>query len=126
MVKILMVFNDLLLEKQNSCERYYVRWRQSNVDCFHSSQNYFKLPRQTIRENINFFCLFPQDIKNLSHIYQDLVAGDMLPEELKYFCHWGWQQLHGFKTIDSSSSKCNGWHRHDLNEFYIPQYTYVR
>jgi len=41
------------------------------------SQNYFKLPRQSIRENANFFCLFPQDGKNLSHIYQDHVTGDM-------------------------------------------------
>ena len=31
----LMVFDDLLLEKQNTCESYYVRGRQSNVDCFY-------------------------------------------------------------------------------------------
>ena len=30
---------------------------------FYLSQNYFKLPRQTIRENANFICLFPQDLK---------------------------------------------------------------
>ena len=32
--KNLMVFDDLLLEKQNTCESYYVRERHSNVDCF--------------------------------------------------------------------------------------------
>ena len=50
----LMVFDDLLLEKQNTCESYYVRGRHSNVDCFYLAQNYFKLPRQTIRENREF------------------------------------------------------------------------
>ena len=55
----LMVFDDLLLEKQNTCESYYVRGRHSNVDCFSLAQNYFKLPRQTIRENANIICLFP-------------------------------------------------------------------
>ena len=30
----LMVFDDLLLEKQNTCESYYVKRRHSNVDCF--------------------------------------------------------------------------------------------
>ena len=30
----LMVFDDLLLEKQNSCESYYVRGRHSKVECF--------------------------------------------------------------------------------------------
>ena len=46
--KNLMIFDDLLLEKQNTCESYYVRGRHSNVDCFHLTQNYFKLSRQTI------------------------------------------------------------------------------
>ena len=32
--KNLMVFDDLLLEKQIACESYYVRERHSNVDCF--------------------------------------------------------------------------------------------
>ena len=31
--KNLMVFDNLLLEKQNTCESYYVRGRHSNVDC---------------------------------------------------------------------------------------------
>ena len=45
----LMVFDDILLERQNTCESYYVRGRHSNVDCFYLAQNYFMLPRQTIR-----------------------------------------------------------------------------
>ena len=53
--KNLMVFDDLLLEKQNTCELYYVKGRHSNVDSFYLAQNYFKLPRQTIRDNANFF-----------------------------------------------------------------------
>ena len=56
-----MVFDDLLIEKQKTCELYYVRGRHSNDDCFCVVQNYFKLPRQTIRENANFICLFPQE-----------------------------------------------------------------
>ena len=56
--KNLMVFDDLLLERQNKCEAYYTRGRHSNVDCFYLAQNYFKLPRQTIRENANFICFF--------------------------------------------------------------------
>ena len=52
--KNLMLFDDLLLEKQNTCESYYVRERHSNVDCFHLAQNYFELPRQTISDNANF------------------------------------------------------------------------
>ena len=59
--KNLMVFDDLLLEKkQNTCESHYVRGRHSNVDCFYLALSYLKRPRQTIRENANFICLFPR------------------------------------------------------------------
>ena len=68
--KNLMIFDDLLLEKQNKCECYYIRGRHSNVDCFYLSQNYFKLPRQTVRENANFICLFPQDLKKHNSYFQ--------------------------------------------------------
>ena len=64
---------------------YYIRGRHSNVDCFYLSQNYFKLPRQTIRENTNFICLFPQDLKNINHIHIDHVGDDMTKEELENF-----------------------------------------
>ena len=47
--KNLIVYDDLLLEKQNTCESYYVRGRQSNNDWFYLAQNYSKLLRQTIR-----------------------------------------------------------------------------
>ena len=56
--KNLMIFDDVLLEKQNKCNDFYTRERHSNVDCLYLSQNYFRLPRQTVRENSNFICLF--------------------------------------------------------------------
>ena len=43
--KNLMIFDDLSLEKQYTCETYYVRGRHSNVDCFYLAQNYFRLSR---------------------------------------------------------------------------------
>jgi len=46
--KNLVIFDDLLLQKQNKCEAYYVRERHLNCDCLYLSQNYFKLPCQTI------------------------------------------------------------------------------
>ena len=91
----LMVFDDLLLEKQNTCESYYARGRHSNVDCFYLAQNYFKLPRQTIRENANFICLFPQDLKNLNHIIDDHVRSDMTKEEFRKFCKTAWENSTG-------------------------------
>ena len=99
-----MIFDDLLLERQNKCECYYIRGRHSNVDCFYLSQNYFKLPRQTIRENANFICLFPQEFKNINHIYNDHVGDDMTKEEFKKIFRKCWEKPHGFAVIDLTSA----------------------
>ena len=97
-----MVFGDLLFEKQITCESYYVKGRHSNVDCFYLAQNYFKLPRQIIRENANFICLFPQDLKNRNHIFDD-VGSDMTKEEFRQLCKTAWEKQHGFVIIDLNS-----------------------
>ena len=117
--KNLMIFDDLLLEKQNMCENYYTRGRHSNIDCFYLAQNYFKLPRQTIRENANFMCIFPQDRKNISHMYSDHVANDMSLEEFRDLCKKAWGKQHGFLVIDLSSKLENGKYRSGFNDFYI-------
>ena len=118
--KNLMVFDDLLLDKQNTCGSYYVRGRHSNVDCFYLANNYLKLPCQTIRENANFICLFSQHLKNLNHIFDDHVASDMTKEEFRQLCKTAWEKQHGFVIIDISSKKHNGKNRSELDEFYIP------
>ena len=118
--KNLMIFDDLLLEKQNKCESYYIRGRHSNVDCFYLSQNYFKLPRQTIRENANFICLFQQDLKNINHIYNDHVSQDMPMDEFRKLCKKSWEKSHGFVVIDLSSKKDNGKYRSGFDMFYMP------
>jgi hypothetical protein len=119
--KNLMIFDDLQLEKQNKCETYYIRGRHSNVDCFYLAQNYFKLPRQTIRENANFICLFPQDLKNLNHIYNDHVSTDMSKEEFRKLCKTVWERTHGFLVIDLTSKKNDGKYRFGFDVFYIPE-----
>ena len=115
-----MGFDDLLLEKQNICESYYVRGRHSNVDCFNLAQNYFKLTRKTIRENANFIYLLPQDLKNLNHIFEDHVRSDMAKQEFRQLCKTAWEKQHWFVIIDLSSKKHNGKYRSGLDECYIP------
>jgi len=65
--KNLIIFDDLMLEKQKKLAKV-ITLEVVIIISIYLSQNYFKLPRQTIRENANFFCLFPQDMKNLRAI----------------------------------------------------------
>lgn len=117
--KNLLILDDCLLEKQSKAESYYTRGRHSNCDVFYISQSYFRLPRQTIRENTNFIILFPQDMKNLNHIHADHCT-DMDVQEFKEFCEGIWSKQYDFVTIDLSSSKYNGKYRKNLDEFYFP------
>ena len=120
--KSLVVFDDLLLEKQNTCESYCVRGRNNNVHCFYLAQKYFKLPHQTIGENGNFICLFPQDLKNQNHIFEDHVGSDMTKEEFRQLCKVAWEKQHGLLSF-MIAVKTQRTYRNGLDGFYIPNET---
>ena len=109
--KNLLLLNDCFLGKQNKAEANYTRG---------IAQNYFRLPRHTIRENSNFIILFPQDTKNLTHIHADHFAGDIPLLEFKQFCHRVWSEEHNFVIIDLTSTPTNGKYRQNYNRFYFP------
>ena len=83
MDKNLLNVDDCFLGPPNKAEACYTRDRHNNCETFYISQNYFRLPRQTIRENTNFIILFPQDTKNLMHIHADHCDDDMSLQEFK-------------------------------------------
>ena len=65
--------------------------------------------------------MFPQDSKNLQHIYADHCDGDMSWLEFKQFCRSVWDSGdHQFVTLDLTSDKFNGKYRRNLDSFYFP------
>ena len=57
--KNLLILDDIMLAPQNKIEQHFTRGRHNNIDIFYIAQSYFRLPRQTIRENSNLFIFFP-------------------------------------------------------------------
>ena len=119
--KNLLIFDDVMLGNQNKCEAYYTRGRHNNVDVFYIAQSYFRLPRQTVRENANLFILFKQDNTNLSHIYRDHCSFDAIPFEVfKGFCADVWRGgKHNFVTLDTSRPADGGKYRRNLNDYWV-------
>ena len=118
--KNLLILDDCFLGPQSKAEAYYTRGRHNNCDTFYISQNYFRLPRQTIRENANLIMLFPQDAKNVTHIHADHCT-DLDLKEFKHFCQTVWnEERYNFVTIDLSSTKFDGKYRKNLDTFYFP------
>ena len=119
--KNLLVLDDVMLSPQNKVEAYFTRGRHNNVDVIYITQSYFRLPRQTIRENGNLFIFFKQDRKNLIHIFNDHCAGDGISFER--FCNWCndvWQKgKYNFVTIDLTKPVDFGKYRKNLDYFWL-------
>ena len=116
--KNLMIFDDCILERQNKCQSFYTRGRHSNCDSFYISQNYFKLDRQTIRENSNLIILFPQNPKNLQHIHADH-CNELAFQDFKDFCNLVWSEPFNFVTLDLSNVERK--YRQNLDRLFDPK-----
>ena len=118
-LKNLLILDDCYLGKQSKAQSYYTRGRHGSCDCIYISQNYFALPRNSVRENANFIILFPQNAKSVVHIYQDHCTEISFPE-FKELCQTIWSKKFNFLTIDLTSSPLEGKYRKNLDTFYIP------
>ena len=119
--KNLCVFDDIMTERdQTPAEAYYTRGRHNNVNCIYISQNYHRLPRQSIRSNANCLMLFKQPNKDLRHIHDDITSSDMPYDEFKQLCANIWNSDHGFLVINRSKSVTEGKYIKNLQEAYIP------
>lgn len=78
-----VVFDDVMLEKQDVIEKFFAQGRHNNADCFYLCQSFFRIPKQVVRDNANMIIIFKQDSRNLSMIYNAYVGGDMSIEEFK-------------------------------------------
>jgi hypothetical protein len=114
----LMIFDDVICEKQNNITSYFTMGRHNNIDIFYLSQTYSKIPKQLIRDNANFIILFRQDELNLKHIYRDHVAPDMTIDKFKAVCDHVWSSnKNGFLTIDKESLKNKGRYRNRFDSY---------
>ena len=120
--KNVIVLDDVMLGPQSKAEAYYTRGRHNNADTLYLTQSYFKLPRQTIRENANFFILFRQDRKNLRDVYDDHVSCDDISfEQFMRFCQKVWEaSKNGYIIIENTREINNGKYRKSLYNYWIP------
>lgn len=113
----LMIFDDICLESQKIVQEYFSAGRHNNIDVFYISQSYAQIPKQLIRDNCNFLIIFPQDMRNLKHIYDNHVNSDMSFEKFQTLCSKCWDEKFGFLVIDKESPKNQGRYRKTFNYF---------
>jgi hypothetical protein len=69
-----IVFEDISTESQDKIANYFAYGCHNNISCFYLSQTYSKIPKQLIRDNVNFIILFLQDRTNLKHVFDDHIS----------------------------------------------------
>ena len=70
----------------------FKRSRHTNISIFIINQNYYELPKRTIRANGNVFHIFkPNNFRDVQNLYQDKASMDMtlpdLIEDIDTQCH---------------------------------------
>lgn len=78
---------------------------------------YTSIPKQLIRDNANLLILFPQDILNLKHVFDDHISFDMTFQEFKDLCSLGWNDEFGFVVIDKDCEKNKGRYRKGFDKY---------
>jgi len=116
-----VVFDDVMLEKQNVIETFFSQGRHNNADCFYLCQSFFKIPKHGLRDNANMIIIFKQDNRNLTMIYNAYASGDMKFEEFKEFYSKCISEPYGFCVIDNTSQPYDGRYRSQFDTFYIPE-----
>ena len=90
----------------------FERSRHDNLSIFIISQEYYELPKKTIRANGNIYHIFkPNSFLDVRTIYQDKAAMDMTLDEVKYLTNTCWDQQYQLLTIGMTKDNYTGRYR---------------
>ena len=117
---ILDDFNEKEINNEK-IQAMFKRGRHNTLSIFIISQDYYELPKRTIRCNGNVFHLFkPNNYLDVRNIYQDKASMDMTLNEFKYLTSICWNQKYQPLTIDMTKDKYTGKYRLGLNSIFVP------
>lgn len=113
------IFDDVACGKQDNIRSYFSMGRHSDIDSFYLCQTYSSIPKQLVRDNSNFLCIFKQDYRNLKHIFDEHVNSDITFDEFNKACRECWKEEYGFLVIDKTSPLHNGRYRKGFDNFIL-------
>lgn len=113
----IFIFDDVACDKQSVIRDFFAMGRHNNVVSFYLCQSYTRIPKHLIRDNANILILFPQDVLNLKHVYEDHVNADMKFDKFKDLCNLCWQDKYGFVVIDKTKDCQLGRYRKGFHYF---------
>ena len=99
----------------------FKRSRHKNLSVFIISQDYYELPKRTIRANGKIYHIFkPNNFRDVRNFYQDKGFMDMTLYEFKKFTNIWWNEKYCPLTIDMTKDISCGRYRLGLNSIFLP------
>ena len=119
----IIILDDLNEKEINNdkIQSMFKRGRHNNLSIFIISQDYYELPKKTIRANGNIFHLFkPNNFLDVRNIFQDKASMDMNLNEFRLLTSICWNEKYQTLTIDMTKDKYTGRYRLGLNSIFVP------
>ena len=99
----------------------FKRGRHNNLSLFIISQDFYEIPKRTIRANGNIYHLFElNNLLDVRNIHQDKASMDMTLDEFKYLTSTCWKEKYQPLTVDMTKVKYTGRYRLGLNPIFVP------
>ena len=119
-----IIILDDLDERENNNDKIqamFKRGRHNNLSIFIISQDYYELPKRTIRANGNIYHIFkPNNFRDVQNLYQDKASMDMTLNEFNYLTSICWNKNDQPLTIDMTKDRYQGRYRLGLNRIFVP------
>ena len=119
----IIILDDLNEKEINNdkIQAMFKRGRHNILFIFIISQDYYELPKKTIRADGNIFHLFKtNNYLDVRNIYQDKASMDMTLDEFKSLISICWNEKYHPLTIDMTKDKYTGRYRLGLNSIFVP------
>ena len=99
----------------------FKRGRHNNLSIFIISQDYYELPKRTVRANGNIYHIFkPNNFRDVQNFYQDKASMDMTLNEFINLTNNCWDKKYNPLTIDMTRDKYMGRYRPGLDSIFVP------
>ena len=98
----------------------FKRSRHNNLSIFIISQDYYELPKRTIRAKGNSDHIFkPNSFTDVENLFQDKASMDMTLDEFKLLTFVCWNEKYQPRTIDMTKDKYTGRYRLGLKSLFV-------
>ena len=104
----IIILDDLNEREMNDprVQAIFKRSRHNTLSIIIISQDYYELPKRTIRANGNIYHIFkPNNFRDVQNLYQDKASMKMTPNEFKYLTRTCWNKKYQPLTIDTTKDK---------------------